>query len=233
MEGALAFVCAMPLEVAAMARAAGLRRDPRKDIELRRGTAAGVEAVAIGTGMGTDLARRSTERLLDAVAVRHVLVVGIAGGVDTTTPIGTVVRPEIVIDAATGTEHRPTQPDGVEPRGALWTTDSITSAAELPGLQARGVIALDMETASIAAVCRDRGVPWSVFRAISDDPSDEVDAELFAMSNPDGSPNPGRVLRYVVRHPGRVPRLARMGRHSKLAADRAAAAAVAACRELA
>lgn len=231
MEGALAFVGAMPLELAAISGVIDARRGSDAD-GLRHGSVDGRAVVAIATGMGTELARRSTSALLDAAEVRHVLVVGIAGGVDTATPIGTVVRPEVVIDAASGSRHRPVQIGTAPASGALWTTDRITTSAELVDLRAQGVIALDMETAAIGAVCDERQVPWSVFRAISDDPSDEVDEEVFEMSNQDGSPNPANVARYLLRHPHRIPRLARMGRNSKLAAQRAAAAAVVACREL-
>jgi hypothetical protein len=71
-----------------------------------------------------------------------------------------------------------------------------------------------------------------VVRALSDRPADHIDDEVFAMSNQDGTPNPGRVLRYVVRHPGRVPALARMGRGVRVATERATAAALADCAVL-
>src|SRR5205085_7676329 len=81
--------------------------------------------VAIVTGMGTDLARRGIERLLDAMTVRHVLVVGITGALENETPIGTLVLPEAVVDSATGTEHRPVSLTSATPRGKMWTTDVL------------------------------------------------------------------------------------------------------------
>ena len=62
-------------------------------------------------------------------------------------------------------------------------------------------MALDMETAAIAHVCDRRGIPWSVFRAISDRPSDGIDAEVFATSNLDGTPNPEAAAAYFAKHP--------------------------------
>ena len=74
-------------------------------------------------------------------------------------------------------------------------------------------------------------MPWAVFRAVSDRATDgTVDDEVFHLSRQDGRPDPRAVLRYVARHPGRIPRLARMGRDASLAARRAADAAVAAVR---
>jgi adenosylhomocysteine nucleosidase len=111
----------------------------------------------------------------------------------------------------------------------MWTTDVITAADELPALRERGVIALDMETAAIAMVCEEHGIPWTVFRAISDRATDgSVSDEVFHLSKPDGTPDPAAVLRFLARHPGRLPRLLRMGRGARTATRRAAEAALAA-----
>lgn len=110
----------------------------------------------------------------------------------------------------------------------MWTTDDlITGEDELAGLRDLGVVALDMETAAIAEVCVERGVPWSVFRVISDRATDgSIDDEVFHMSNQDGTPNPRAVVSYFLRHPGRIPLMARMAREVKAATDRAADAAI-------
>ncbi|HET6954007.1 MAG TPA: hypothetical protein VFI47_26815 [Acidimicrobiales bacterium] len=233
-DAPLAFVCAMPMELRPLTRPLGLRRATVGGVRARTGTLDGRPVVAVVTGMGTRLAAEGIDRLLRTVTPRHVLVVGITGAVDDETPIGTVIRPARVIDHATGREHAhaPLSPGG-EPAGALWTTDVITPASELPALRHRGVVALDMETAAIARACEERGVPWAVFRAISDRATDgSVDDEVFNMARQDGRPDPAAVARYLVRHPGRIPGLVRMGRDAALAARRAAAAAIAAARTL-
>jgi adenosylhomocysteine nucleosidase len=224
----IAFVCAMPMELKPLVRPLGLRRG---DGPLREGALDGHPVVAVVTGMGTELAAAGTARLLDAVTPERVVVVGITGAVEDETPIGTVVLPERVADAVTGREHHHELLGPGTTHGVMWTTDRITPAAELPALRARGVVALDMETAAIALACEQRDVPWTVFRAISDRASDgSVDEELFRLSNQDGTPNPRAVARYLARHPGRLPHLARMGRGAKLATERAAEAALAAVR---
>ena len=230
-EPPIAFVCAMPMELRPLTRRLKLRRARLGGGPAREGTLDGRPVVAVVTGMGTALATAGTQRLLDAVTPAVVVVVGIAGAVDDETPIGTVVRPAAVIDHATGREHghRPLDPGPT--RGALWTTDVITPAADLPALRDRGVVALDMETAAVAAACEARDVPWTVVRAISDRATDgSVDDEVFHLSRQDGTPDLAAVVRYVVRHPGRVPGLARMARGAGLATARAATAAVAAVR---
>jgi adenosylhomocysteine nucleosidase len=231
MADPVAFVCAMPLELRPLARRLGLRGAEVGGAPARTGTLDGRPVVAVATGMGTRLAGAGVRRLLDAVSPTLVVVVGITGAVDGETPIGHLVLPDRVIDQASGREHRHHLLGPGTTAGALLTTDVITPPSELPALRARGVVALDMETAAVALACEERGVRWAVFRAVSDRATDEaLDDEVFALSNPDGTPDPRAALRYLVRHPGRLPGLARMARGARLAAARAADAAVAAVR---
>ena len=227
MTGRVVFVCAMPMEMAPLRRRLSLRTGDSRPPQLFDGVLDGTPVGAMTTGMGPTLARLGLDRLFQAVEVERVVVVGITGAVDDDTPIGTVVLPEKVIDGATGTAYRPHPLGGADHAGTMWTTDElITDPARIASLRAQGVVALDMETAAIGAACDARGLPWSVVRVISDRANDgSVDQELFAMSNQDGTPNAGAVLSYVVRHPNRLPTLARMGRQvraaTRLAADRA------------
>jgi nucleoside phosphorylase len=235
MTGTVAFVCAMPMELTPLKRRLALTKTRQGALDVYTGTVAGRPAVAIVTGMGTALARAGVEALLDTVDVEQVVVVGITGAVDNDTPIGTLIRPEAVVNASTGAEYRPAAFGREQPRGTMWTSDGlITDLEAIQGLRAKGVVSLDMETAAIAEVCEKRGVPWSVFRVISDRATDgSVDEEVFRMSNQDGTPNPKAVARYFARHPARIPLMARMARESKMATERAAAAAINAVEEAA
>jgi adenosylhomocysteine nucleosidase len=226
--GAIAFVCAMPIELAPLVRMLSLTETEVNGTTLHTGTLEGREVVAIITGMGTKLATDATTRLLDAVAVRWVLVVGITGALESETPIGALVLPEIVENSETGAEFRPAPlGDGV-PHGTMWTTNGLTTNLDdLARLRARGVVSLDMETAAIAEVCEARGIPWSVFRVISDRANDgSVDEEVFHLSNQDGTPNPAAIEKYMAEHPERLPLLAQMAENADLATRTAAEAAV-------
>ena len=229
-DGPIAFVCAMPMELRPLKKMLRLSSKDVDDLRVSAGELDGRAVVAHVTGMGTKLATEGATRLLDAVAPSRVVVFGITGAVTDDTELGTLARPELVVDAASGREHRHELP-GSELRGVMWTTDVITTAAELPALLERGVIALDMETAAIAHACEQRGVPWCVIRAYSDRATDgSVDDELFHLSKQDGTPDPKAVVKYLVRHPGKIPQLARMGAAANRATQAAAAAAVEAVR---
>ncbi|MHB8464004.1 MAG: 5'-methylthioadenosine/S-adenosylhomocysteine nucleosidase family protein, partial [Acidimicrobiales bacterium] len=165
----IAFICAMPMEVVPLVKRLGLRKQHLGELTVHSGTLAGRGVVATVTGMGPALATQGTERLLDAIKVERVVVVGITGALEMETPIGALIVPEIVVDDATRSEHKPAPLGDTPPSGKMWTADHlITGADELAELRAAGVVALDMETAAIAEVCEQRGVLWSVFRAISD-----------------------------------------------------------------
>jgi len=228
--GTVAFVCAMPLEMRPLAKRLDLQKGEVDGVEVRTGTLDGEPVVGFVTGMGTKLAKEHIDRLLAAVHPERVIVFGITGAVENETPIGTVMMPARVIDHGTGRTHEHHPPGGQATAGALWTTDIMTPAKDLSGLIEQGVIALDMETAAIAESCERDGVPWSVHRAISDHPENEIDDEIFKLGNQDGTMNWGNIARYFLKHPQRIPAMLRLGKGGRLATENAAEAAIAAAR---
>ncbi len=224
-----AFVCAMPMELAPLRRPLSLSAIGKDRPRVYRGRLDGRPVAAVTTGMGPTLARRGVERMLESVGEpERVVVVGITGALCDEPPIGTLVCPERVVDGATGAAYRPAALRGASPSGTMWTTaELLTDPALLEALRAEGVVALDMETAAVGALCDERTIPWSVVRVVSDRADDgSVDQEVFAMSDQGGRPKASSVLSYLARHPGRVPQLARMGRQAREATRRAAEAAV-------
>jgi adenosylhomocysteine nucleosidase len=221
----------MPSELRPIVNVLSLTRSGPDD-PFSEGRAGDTEIVATKTGMGTAAAARATERLLDAKKVDHVLVVGIAGGVDERVAIGDVIVPESVLDGATGTRYEPSSFGDATPNGTLHTSDRmVLDPGELARLKEQGVIALDMETSAVARVCQERGQSWSVIRSISDRVTDGlVDQAVFEMANADGSPNYKAVAKYFLRHPTALPKMKRVARDANTATSAAANAAAAACR---
>jgi nucleoside phosphorylase len=227
-----AFICAMPMEIVPLVKKLSLDKSTIGNVPVRTGNVAGTPVVAIVTGMGPELARTKTTALLDATTVERVVVVGITGALENETPIGTLVMPDVVVDSATGHEYKHTPLDGAPTKGKMWTTDGLTTSPDdLARLRNDGVVSLDMETAAIAEVCEARGIPWSVYRVISDRASDgSIDEEVFHLSNQDGTPKPSAVVTYFVKHPGKIPQMMRLAKGARLATQRAADAAIAAVR---
>jgi nucleoside phosphorylase len=233
MDGNLAFVCAMAMELAPITRKLALQEEEIEGLPVRSGRLGSRPVVGIVTGMGTRLAAAGTTRLLATTKVEHVVVVGITGAVTAATPVGALIVPEAVVDARTGAEYKPAELGLGTPQGKLLTGDDLVTETEaIRMLQADGVIALDMETAAIAEVCEERHVPWSVVRVVSDIAGEGLDAEVFSVTADDGTPKAGPALRYMLKHPGSIPAMLRLARGAKQAAQAAADKAIEVCMAL-
>jgi adenosylhomocysteine nucleosidase len=230
----VAILAPMQSELRPFVRFLSLKRARSGAGALLSGAIGRVDVVATTTGIGTRAAARAAARMLDSTHVDHLIVVGIAGGIGPTVDIGDLVVPDLVIDLSTGTEHRPTLLGSTAPRGTLVTSDELlVDPAEVAHLERQGVIAIDMETAAIAAVCEERHCPWSVFRAISDRADDgSSDPAVFGLAGPDGGPNLPALARFLFSTPWRVPELARLARGVNLAANAAASGAVSALEKM-
>jgi nucleoside phosphorylase len=220
-------------ELRPLVRPLSLRRPPRGD-GLREGSVGRVEVVAAITGIGMGAAARTAERVLDAGAIDHLVVVGIAGGIGPSVRVGDLVVPERVVDLASGAEHRPAALGDAAPRGTLLTADGLFVGPEAyADFERRGAVAIDMETAAVAAVCERRGCPWSVFRGISDHPDHvPIDRAVFELAGPEGGPNLPKLARFLLTQPWRIPELVRLGLDMQRAAGAAASAAVRALARL-
>lgn len=204
------------------------------DGQVYRGLLGDIEIVAMLTTIGMPAATQATRRILE-LDVDWVMVVGVAGGVDHNIVIGSVIVPEVVLDRASGDRFTPAPAGDIEPRGILSCGDElITDPAAIAAMEQRGIVAVDMETAAVAAVCEETDTPWSVFRGISDFADGGlVDDALFAMTRPDGTADPEVITRYLAENPDRRKVLEQLARDAGIATAAAADAAARAVAELA
>ncbi len=230
----IAILAPMRSELRPLVRLLSLKRSRSGDRSLLWGTLGRAEIVATTTGIGTCAATRTAEKVLDSIAVQHLVVVGIAGGIGPSVDIGDLIVPKLVIDLATGAEYRPSVMGDTKARGTLATSnEALVDPFEAARLERQGVMAVDMETAAIAAICESRACPWSVFRAISDRAGDgSVDPAMLGLAGPDGEPNLPALVRFMLMNPKRAPNLARLGRGLSLATNAAASGAVSALRKM-
>jgi adenosylhomocysteine nucleosidase len=198
---------------------------------LHDATVDGVVFVATMTGIGMAAATDATHRILDDGPLDCVIVVGIAGGIEPGQEIGDVLVPEAVLHSGTGSTYAPAALGGHTPRGKIRCGDDfLTDHGVLAALVDDGFVALDMETAAVAAVCEARGVQWTAFRSISDRQSDGlVDTEVWEMTQIDGSADEDQLTRYLQENPEAAARLAQMAADMEIAVNAAAAAAIRAC----
>jgi nucleoside phosphorylase len=225
----VAVLAPMRPELKAVVRAGGLSRAQGDPVFSHSGTVGNWSVSSGVIGMGPALAREATRRMLASGPFDHVMVVGIAGGLDPALPVGALMVPSQVRLYPDGPLYSSHPLPPREAAGGLMTTDGLFSDDEIwrPILES-GFGAVDMEAAGVAEVCEAAEVGWSVYRGISDRPDEHiVDQAVFALSKPDGSADMVAVARYLARDPRRAKALAHLNKCMEVAARAAADAAFA------
>jgi adenosylhomocysteine nucleosidase len=214
-------------ELKAIVQSFDLKPTAEDPVFSHTGTAGAWEVVSFVTGMGPGLAREATQKALAAGTFDHVMVVGIAGGLDPALPVGSLMVPSRVQLYPDGPEYHTHPLPPRQAAGGLMTTNGLFDGDDVwrPILE-RGFGAVDMEAAGVAEVCEAAGVAWSVYRGISDRPDERiVDQAVFSLSKPDGSADPVALAKYLARDPRRAKALAHLNRCMQVAARVAADAA--------
>lgn len=185
-------------------------------------------AMLILSGIGPNRARLATQTLLENGATALVSW-GFAGGLGPGLSPGSLILPETIIAADQSLYY-------VDPvwherlssqlkkyvdfyKGSLAESTAVLAiCAEKAILFHRtGAIAVDMESASIAAIAKEAGVPFMVIRAITD-PA-EMAIPRCALNSIDefGRVRLSRLLRRLARRPGELLALVRLGRNYRIA----------------
>jgi nucleoside phosphorylase len=189
----IAIIAAMEREVAPLVRRWKVRtieHDGRRYRLFENG-----DAVVICGGIGAEAARRATEAVIQEVRPERVISVGFAGAVNGT-PVGHIIEPRIVINAADGSRT-----DVGSGEGILLTSATVAGKEQKAQLgRSYGAIAVDMEAASVAQGAQARGVGFAALKAISD----EADFSMPAMDRfvaLDGSFQSGRFACHAALRP--------------------------------
>jgi len=192
--------------------------------EVWRGSWLGRGLLLVRTGVGRRRASLALTALLETYSPGLIVSMGYAGGTDPALKVGDLLLAERVLDRPD--PARPVDETGsfavdkalaerfaaVAPpagaalfRGALLTVDEVVSDPEKKralGIS-HGALALDMETAALARLALERGVPFISLRAISDAVDDALlDVSPFLQA--DGEVSKLKAGWYVLTHPGAI-----------------------------
>ena len=223
----------MQVELAPVVKRLGLARLPGQPRRAHGGRVGPIDVVACLGGVGPGPAAEATRWAIETHAPVHVLVSGIAGGMDPTLRIGDLVTPETVTDAATGRSWSATGVGSDAPAGHIVTTETLLSMAELRPYLDDGVVAVDMETSAVAEVCDAAGIPWTAYRGISDLVDEGlVDDTALSLVKTDGTTNVRGVAKLAVTRPRTLMRLAKLNGDTQKATGAAAAAVASALAAL-
>lgn len=164
----IGIIAAVPLELKHLVR--GWERARNADRYVKAWThvdAAGDSLVAACAGMGAEAARRAFAAAEAGGALDLVLSVGLAGATDATLRLGACSALSEIVDAQTGERFPLT--DGAR-RLRIASMARVADASEKKRLFATyGAVMVDMESATIARMAQQRGIPMCCIKAVSDD----------------------------------------------------------------
>lgn len=210
----------------------------------KRFALAGRTCLLVTSGMGVRRAGQAARDLIEKHAARTLVSFGIAGAVETDLRIGDVIAVEIVCRLEQGIPGprlplaawpeiaREAAAQALSRRGVrlLPGTAVTTGGAQVINYQPGELMhpILEMETAAIAQVAVEHGVPLFSLRAISDCPSEPIPFDLGEIMDDNANPRAGRLLKAISRHPGVILKFGRFGRNTRIAASSVAIALLAA-----
>jgi adenosylhomocysteine nucleosidase len=195
---------------------------------LHRQAGAAHLRLAVG-GMGQKQAARAARELLADDPPHLLVMAGVAGALDPALRIGDVIVAGMVYAGAeTLIPDIPFDRTPEVRSGPLLTVDRVlisagekrTAYAETrPPAAPVPALAVEMETAAVARVAVELGIPWAAVRALSDTADETLPVDFNALRDTDGDLPTSRVALYALTHPGCIPGLMRLGRNTGFAAE--------------
>lgn len=178
------------------------------------------------TGIGEEATRRGLERHLRENDIGVVIGVGYAGALVENLSTGDLIAADEICQARSGTTVSSDRDllsaalhavPGVR-RGRLVTVSTAcTDAAQKKTTGERHrAIAVDMESAALAALCRERSIPFLVLRSILD-PVEVTVPDPAAFMNADQGVSGKKLTAYLLKHPQSVWQLPQLAIHAKRA----------------
>jgi len=181
----------------------------------------------------------SKERLVSRLAPPSlVLTCGFAGGLNPDLKLG-----EVVFEVANAPLAPSLSPPGGE-RVSVRTGEGLFSKLSAAGAKPAklfcadritttvvekkklrdetGADAVEMESAAILAVCRERGIPCATVRVISDTANEDLPLDFNALSKPDKSLDYGKLFLAIAKSPGKIGALMRLQKQTQFAAEKLA-----------
>jgi adenosylhomocysteine nucleosidase len=191
----------------------------------------GKEFAAIGHGIGHRRATETSRRALDLIPGAELVIgTGVVGALSSGLKPGDLVLSDriMMIDAGGHVGEQVTAVGDAQIRaagrslasagvayssGAILTSHRVlaTGAEKRRAKESTGAIAVDMETAAIAAEAATRGIPFFAIRAVLDEVDDEVVGA--DMADEDGNVRPLAATSFLIRNPATMLKISRMMRN--------------------
>ena len=201
------------------------------------------DCLLVTSGMGLKRAMDATRTLLASANIQLLISFGIAGAVNADLHIGDVIIAGKTYLLGEGLPGQPKSLAGLsqaawnaasqelQPYGAsLYPGTALTTRGSQVVLQGSEKIPhpiLEMETAGIAQVAGEFGIPLVSIRSISDGPQTPIPLDLQAILDENDNLRIGRMIIMLIRHPRIIFQSQQILLNSRKAADHAARVLVA------
>ena len=178
----------------------------------------GVSILVVGIGRAN--AEKSVRQFLANHSPELVLTCGFAGGLNAELKLGEVVF-EIPKPATCNLQLATF---GAKPVKFFCADRIATTVAEKKKLRDQtGADAVEMESAAIHAVCRERGIPCATVRVISDTAHEDLPLDFNALAKADKGLDFGKLFLTIAKSPGKIGALMQLQKKTKFAAAQLAA----------
>jgi adenosylhomocysteine nucleosidase len=219
----------------------------KEEAALFRKIAADKPDVAIiVTGVGRKNAEKSLREFLATHSPELVLTCGFAGGLNPDLKPGDVVyetanaplAPSLLASAKPGSPPSGERVSartgeglfsklsaaGAKPAKFFCADRIATTVAEKKQLRAEtGADAVEMESETIHAVCREHGIPCVTVRVILDVANEDLPLDFNALAKPDMNLDYGKLAWAIAKSPGKIGALLKLQKRTRFAAERLAA----------
>lgn len=225
----IGLVCALPLELSNfVSRCSKVKTYTGGKFTFRGGLYGKIRIAIVESGMSPARARRATEALLDAHQPRWIVSTGFCGALTAGMKLGDIVVANKIVNDA-GDELSVDVGMTADPEHGLHVGRTLTidqmvrTIAEKQSLARQtGAIAVDMETHAIALTCRERKSRFLAVRAVSDDMSIDLPAEVLSVVGETGAVRAGALIGALWKRPGSYKDLWRLREQAMLAAEKLA-----------
>jgi adenosylhomocysteine nucleosidase len=177
-------------------------------------------------GIGRQNAEQSVRDFLATHAPELVFTCGFAGGLNPDLKLGEVVFELAECQPPAASRQLPAKlaAAGAKPAKFFCADRIATTVAEKKKLRDEtGADAVEMESAAIHAVCRERGIPCVTVRVISDPADEALPLDFNTLAKPDKSLDFGKLALAVAKSPGKIGALMELQKKTSLAARQLAA----------
>jgi adenosylhomocysteine nucleosidase len=216
---ATAIIAALERELRPLVKVKGWSRSPLESGERTFVVYRSGDVIALAGGIGSRRAELAARAVVEQFHPQILVSAGLAGALIRTLKAGSVVTPNVVVDAANGAEYRCNTSGDVVGGGVL------VSAAEIAGQNSKlslverfhGLV-VDMEAAGVAKVAKESKIAFRCVKAISDE-LDFAMPQLNQFVDSDGNFSTASFMAWAAVRPGRWPGILRLARNSSRATD--------------